>query len=156
MLLKLSSTLPFVGSLSVPLLVVSPSLIMSVCLSLWVCRGVSSAWPWFTQGVVKSSQSLCLPNDCGWENTDLHGRKQTDLDIHHRGPRLEWERHMDVWTSYVCVCLQCATERDSREFFKVGLATHSCMQVCVGVFMNTHALKCVCKCVYVCVGMRMN
>ena len=28
---------------------------------------------------------------------------------------------------------------------KVGLATHSCSQIRVRVFMKTHALKCVCK-----------
>lgn len=31
-------------------------------------------------------------------------------------------------------------------FFKVGLATATCAQVCVGAFMKTLTLKCVCKC----------
>lgn len=41
---------------------------LGVCLTvrihvfLWICRGVSSAWPWFTQWVVKSSQFFCLAN----------------------------------------------------------------------------------------------
>lgn len=69
---------------------------------------------------------------------------------------------MDAVFDFVCVYMcvspphggECDKERErlQRVFSKVGLATNSCMKVCVGVFMKTHALKCVCKCVCVCPG----
>lgn len=68
------------------------------CMFLWACRGVSSAWPWFTQWVVKSSQSFCLPNKLWLEAADLHGRKPAELDLNLNKPRIEWERCTDsVW-----------------------------------------------------------
>lgn len=76
-----------------------------------------------------------------------------------KSPHWDWiERVILMCGLCVCVCLPaCGSVRrkerggDSRGFFKVGLATNSCMQVCVGVFTKTHALKCVCKCVCLCV-----
>lgn len=98
---------------------------------------------------------------CGWENTDLHGRKPTDL------VRLIQDKGGRVRTVFLCSCVRAcvracvllcmwklgSSERDGRRLFKVGLATSTCTQVCARVFMKTLALKCVCKrvCVRVCV-----
>lgn len=69
----------------------SANVSLTVCLvrSLWDCRGVSSPWQWFTQGVLKRSQTLCLPNDL-WMRESWFAWQETSP--------------LGVPTDYLCAC----------------------------------------------------
>lgn len=85
---------------------------------------------------------------CDREAADLHGRKQTDLSIQLGRPRADSVAIPRFLFFFFFPARGCNRGRDTE----VGLATSSCMHGRVRVFMKTHALKCVCKSVRVCVS----